>query len=613
MKPEPKRLSYNDQQHRYWLDGKPATGVSTVAKGFQDSYNLDRKIKRDVAKGMARRPDLCSVVVALGDADDWETKKKIDKVATDAIEASGAWAKANHGTAKHTILERVHKGLSLDDVFDDRLIEYAKAYEALINAAGIIPIAHLTERFIVYPQEMIAGRMDCAYLHNGVLLAGDFKSGQRAVSYPHSIVAQLGLYLNAPFLYNEETDEFDPAPLWGDRIIIAHVPDDTTQFGLWEIDAALAKQVALAALERHRYIKSGADSLVKQWIMPTTGENEEWPSATKTDTGSTSSSTTSPTPPRASFSTTPKSSTSSSSVATDSTRSSQSSPADAFDGLVDGYVAPPAKPERRAWVIGRLETLAGIDGALNLAKAWWPAGLATLKQSDRHTDADLDRIVAVLECVEDEYEVPFNVPDPTIEKEEGRWTTTNANASPISSTEQTTNSKSQEQPSPPTPPTCSTSMPPEQDDVSTTSSMNSPDEGPDADEGAVAALHAAYEALPAEGRSWIAGLARDAQQAGRPIHLQGAATIRRFEIVRGLVALAGNGCDDDDVVRGLLELVLTDSAFSAAIAPGELISYLDWKPPEGTVFKFARLCDALTNGDLVASVADDGVMRFVTA
>lgn len=590
------RLKYNDRFHSYWIDGTRATGVSGVAKGFQDSYNIDRKIKRDVAKGMARRPDLCTMVAALGDEDSWETKKKIDKIATDAIEASGAWAKANHGTAKHTILERVHKGLPLDDVFDDRLLDYAEAYRELIDGSGLTPVGDLTERFVVYPEQLIAGRLDCAYFaldKRPALLLGDFKSGTRAVQYPHSIVAQLGLYLNAPFLYNEATDEFDPAPLWGDTIIIAHVPDELDQFGLWTIDASLARTVALQALERHRYIQAGADTLVKQWIVPVRCAESE--SVARDDPLDVSSAPVTEPGEKASLGG------GSSLGALD-----RHQPADPFDGLVDGRTDPPAKPERRAWIIRRLKILkeAGAMGSVALR---WPEGLAYLKNNDRHTDRDLDRIVAVLDAVEAEFTVTFGDKDPTKEETPGRWTTRSnttcndstsdpssasettptpttthsstdstasnkpstksSSPSPSTPDEWTTTSGSGSSPTSPEPANTSPSTSPEttakspsppseqKNNSNASSSSSVPDEGPAADPDAVATLQHKYQNLPDEARAWIAGIARDANKAGRPIHLAGTPTIRRFEIVRGLVVLAAAGFDEDEIVRRLIAVV----------------------------------------------------------
>lgn len=671
-----KRLKYNDQYHTYWIDGQKATGVSGVAKGFQDSYNIDRKVKRDVAKGMARRPDLCTMVAALGDDDSWETKKKIDKIATDAVEASGAWAKANHGTAKHTILERVHKGLSLDDVFDDRLVAYADAYRALIERSGLIPIDFLTERFVVYPQEMIAGRMDCAYINKAdyradSLLLGDFKSGSRAVAYPHSIVAQLGLYLNAPFLYNEATDEFDPAPLWGDTIIIAHVPDNLDDFGLWTIDADMARTVALAALERHRYIRSQADTLVKQWIVPSTvaqpvdpfdgltstlveqqvvpmaaashssqifaasapvamagaatstagvpGEAKMPPAPNNQEDqcpskeGSTNSSEM-PTSPSSTNS--GKQSASATTEATDSTSLGGSPRHEMTSTKFSDFSTSP--PERRQWIIERLKVLQQTAGALDRVGILWPDNTPTLKASDRHTDEQLDLIVAVIDQVEAEYTIPFGTPDPTIEKEESRWTNTDPL---LSSTQEETWTKSNNVSSP----LISTSAKPvnsesvETTEASTTSpapsnssrqrsnSSPSPDEGPDVDPDTIKTLETAYTGLDDAGRAWIARIAHDAQTAGRPIHLS-VPTVRRFEIVRGLVALAAAGYAEDEILRAVVALTLKDDqpALLIHLTPGAIASILDARAAPW----FSHVCQAFCDGDIAMHIDDNNTIQL---
>ena len=55
------------------------------------------------------------------------------------------------------------------------------------------------------------------------IILGDVKSGLNAISYPHSMAAQLGLYSLAPAMYDPDKDELVDPPVWH-GCVIAHTP-----------------------------------------------------------------------------------------------------------------------------------------------------------------------------------------------------------------------------------------------------------------------------------------------------------------------------------------------------------------------------------------------------
>jgi hypothetical protein len=114
-----------------------------------------------------------------------------------------------------------------------------------------------------------------------------------------------------------------------------------------------------------------------------------------------------------------------------------------------------------------------------------------------------------------------------------------------------------------------------------------PDEGGPADPSAVMALETAYHALDAEANAVIRQLVTEAQQGRVPFHLRGNHTVRRFEIVRGLVAIAPHVETERETLRCVLAAVVGDVAHFANVTPGHVLGTLS--ADEAALF--ARLCD----------------------
>lgn len=73
-----------------------------------------------------------------------------------------------------------------------------------------------------------------------------------------------------------------------------------------------------------------------------------------------------------------------------------------------------------------------------------------------------------------------------------------------------------------------------------------PDEGGDVDPATVAALQAAFAALPDAARQAIGVISAEANAAGRPISVTQSPTLRRWSIARALVAWASGYEAGDD-------------------------------------------------------------------
>lgn len=136
-----------------------------------------------------------------------------------------------------------------------------------------------------------------------------------------------------------------------------------------------------------------------------------------------------------------------------------------------------------------------------------------------------------------------------------------------------------------------------------------PDEGGPADPAAVAVLEQHYKALDTAANTVIRDLVREAQQARVPFHLKGSHTVRRFEIVRGLVAIAPLVDDERETLRCILAAVAGDVAHFANVTPGHVLG--TFGADEAALF--ARLCDEFATEQIPSEVDEATgvvVLRF---
>lgn len=117
-----------------------------------------------------------------------------------------------------------------------------------------------------------------------------------------------------------------------------------------------------------------------------------------------------------------------------------------------------------------------------------------------------------------------------------------------------------------------------------------PTEGPTVPPEGPTELQRHYEALSADRRLWISTIAGQATRARRTFTLSARHTIRRFEILRGLVLLAEVGICDDQVVRQLLvDVFACDAPLYPAVTTGEALGALG----EVCAAEFALAADSL--------------------
>jgi hypothetical protein len=132
-----------------------------------------------------------------------------------------------------------------------------------------------------------------------------------------------------------------------------------------------------------------------------------------------------------------------------------------------------------------------------------------------------------------------------------------------------------------------------------------PDEGDTVSDADTELLRARFDELEPTQRAWIAGLVRQAKQHHCGFHMSEARTVRRYEIYRGLIMLAQQDCDDEDV-RVLVGSVMdSDVPHWSSIATGHAVGALD----HVGALAFAQLADRYCTGHVVGVVTSAGWLK----
>lgn len=234
---------------------EPYTRASTFCSMLSDSSGIAKWKLRHLAIGIGRYEDLAAMAAGLEYGRD---NAELDDVIGYALDRVGTNAKANYGTAIHTMTER--------DAFDfvpERMQADVNAYRALIEACGIEVVS--SERFVVQDELKVAGTYDHVYsvparlyppggeLTDGdvdelpnVLVMGDKKTG---TLHWHEHALQLALYARSAH-YDPTTGEREPLGVSLDWALLAHIPAGKAKPVLYWVDigagwraTALAQQV----------------------------------------------------------------------------------------------------------------------------------------------------------------------------------------------------------------------------------------------------------------------------------------------------------------------------------------------------------------------------------
>ncbi len=254
---EPKR----DRYGRYVII--PATGgkaksytrATTVAETLDDRYNLELWKMRQVAVGLARRPDILAGV-ATADADD---KKAINALCQDAMSAADSGAAANMGTALHKVIERINTDEQHRDDVPEMFRHAAHAYCELLESHRVTVIAEACERIHVLDAHGIAGMADCHVTVDGRRYIADLKTGAGVDFGARGFAVQLAIYAMAETLYDPGTETHTAMPeVDQDRALIIHLPAKGGDPALHWLDIGAGREALTHALWTRQWRKNKA-------------------------------------------------------------------------------------------------------------------------------------------------------------------------------------------------------------------------------------------------------------------------------------------------------------------------------------------------------------------
>lgn len=201
---EAPHLRYHERGHRYYLNGKRAKGVSTIAKIAADDYNIRLWHERMVAAGVTIDENLRENV-----AMHIENREELNNLCEDAKKIAKAHLAADRGSQKHRVLELVLTGQE-HKLITPQQREDAVILKRTLDRYCLTPHGDLAEQFIIYPDtekpdepSHVCGRFDAVLdfeKPDGTTVLVDLKSGENAVLYPHATVCQLAMYTMAPYV-----------------------------------------------------------------------------------------------------------------------------------------------------------------------------------------------------------------------------------------------------------------------------------------------------------------------------------------------------------------------------------------------------------------------------
>lgn len=227
------------------------TRATTLAGSIADRFAIEQFGKRQVALGVAGRPDLIAAVGAYRD-----DKDKLNELVAEAEQASGTHNSATIGDAKHKITADVWLGrYGLDDISPVMADEITPIIELeLTEFAEVLGV----EVHIINTDLLAAGTADRIYrLHDGRAVIGDLKTGVHAATYAQQEIAvQLAVYSYGR-LYSPKTGMTQPWPEDFDPTtgIVVHAPSGVAPV-MYEVDLKQGWEGATLAYFVRQYRKA---------------------------------------------------------------------------------------------------------------------------------------------------------------------------------------------------------------------------------------------------------------------------------------------------------------------------------------------------------------------
>jgi len=220
------------------------TRSTTVADTLDERRALEAWMQREVVVGLAMRPDL----LALAQSVDRDERDELNRICEQARQAAAVTAKANEGTARHKLTERIDRGEAVR--VPAQLTPDIDAYRAA--TAGFVWLA--VERMVVLDADRVAGTPDRLALVDERPTVVDLKCG-RDLSYSwRAIAVQLASYAHGE-RYDPATGARSPLPdgIDVDSAVVVHLPAGEGRCELHRVDIASGWEAYRLALEVRRW------------------------------------------------------------------------------------------------------------------------------------------------------------------------------------------------------------------------------------------------------------------------------------------------------------------------------------------------------------------------
>jgi hypothetical protein len=201
-------LRYSEKGHRYWLDGRPTPGVTTILGKGLPKPGLMYWSAKSVAEYVIRNQDDVDRLRLMGDGPAIAALKQIPWQARDEA--------AVRGTEVHALGAEVVNGHEVD--VPEHLTSYVQGYVDLIDELGIEPV--LTERPVASRKWQYCGTFDLIAKVGGETLLLDLKTSKTIYG---SVACQVAAYANAEWYVGDDDPE-TPMPAV-DGIGAIHVTD----------------------------------------------------------------------------------------------------------------------------------------------------------------------------------------------------------------------------------------------------------------------------------------------------------------------------------------------------------------------------------------------------
>ena len=235
---------------------QPHTRATTLASAVEDRFQLEAWKRRMLALGLGRRPDLVTAAASLTSGDD--DKKRLNELSEKALEASGANAAAEQGTALHRLCERVDLG---EDIPDGPWVPDVDAYIRSMRSAGLVVQPEYVEVVLsaghvngltTGVSERVAGTCDRIIVdRTGRYAIADIKTGKTLEWSDVSIGVQFAVYASAWLLYDKDSERCIDSPMGirQDVGYIIHVLAGQGRCDIYTIDLKRGWELAKLAVE----------------------------------------------------------------------------------------------------------------------------------------------------------------------------------------------------------------------------------------------------------------------------------------------------------------------------------------------------------------------------